>query len=63
MQRFLPSEFGSDTSIVGKYEKAGFLKWKSEVMEYVRTKEAEGLEWTAIYTGAWIDWVSISYAP
>ena len=57
IKRFLPSEFGSDTSADVKGEKAGFLAWKREVLEYVKTKETEGLEWTAVYTGAWIDWL------
>lgn len=57
VRRFLPSEFGSDTSVVGEDEKAGFLKCKRDVLEYVTSKEKEGLEWTALYTGGWIDWL------
>ncbi|KAF5009963.1 hypothetical protein FDECE_3870 [Fusarium decemcellulare] len=57
VKRFLPSEFGSDTSVDGLEKMAPFLKGKQEVMEYVRTKEAEGLTWTALFTGPWIDWM------
>lgn len=58
VKRFMPSEFGSDTSVDGLEKMAPFLKGKQDVMYYVKSKEAEGLSWTAIFTGPWIDWVS-----
>lgn len=58
VKRFLPSEFGSDTSVDGLEDAAPFLKGKQEIMEYIKTKEVEGLTWTALFTGPWIDWVS-----
>ena len=58
VKRFMPSEFGSDTSVDGLEKMAPFLKGKQDVMDYVKTKEAEGLSWTALFTGPWIDWVS-----
>ncbi|KAJ3529840.1 hypothetical protein NM208_g4075 [Fusarium decemcellulare] len=57
VKRFLPSEFGSDTSLDGLEKMAPFLKGKQDVMEYVKKKEAEGLTWTALFTGPWIDWM------
>jgi hypothetical protein len=54
----MPSEFGSDTSVDGLEKMAPFLKGKQDVMDYVKSKEADGLSWTAIFTGPWIDWVS-----
>jgi hypothetical protein len=60
VKRFMPSEFGSDTSIEGLEAMAPFLKGKQEFMEYVKSKEPEGLSWTAIFTGPWIDWVSVT---
>ncbi|KAM0188017.1 hypothetical protein ACHAPI_010794 [Fusarium lateritium] len=59
VQRFMPSEFGSDTSVEGLETMAPFLKGKQNVMDYVKTKEAEGLTWTALYTGPWVDWLLI----
>lgn len=60
VKRFMPSEFGSDTSVDGLEDMAPFLKSKHDVMDYVKSKEAEGLTWTALFTGPWIDWVSSS---
>lgn len=60
VKRFLPSEFGTDTSVEGLGEMASFFAAKQEVVAYLREKEAEGLSWTALYTGPWIDWVRIS---
>jgi uncharacterized protein YbjT (DUF2867 family) len=57
VKRYMPSEYGSDTSVADEHERAGFLKSKQEVMGYIKTKEAQGLTWTALFTGAWIDWV------
>lgn len=58
VKRFLPSEFGSDTSVDDEVDVAPFLSDKQEVVKYLRTKEADGLSWTALCTGPWIDWVS-----
>jgi uncharacterized protein YbjT (DUF2867 family) len=58
VKRFMPSEFGSDTSVDGLEDMAPFLKGKQDVMDYVKSKEVEGLTWTALFTGPWIDWVS-----
>ncbi|KAJ4129213.1 hypothetical protein NW768_007748 [Fusarium equiseti] len=59
VKRFMPSEFGSDTSVEGLEDMAPFLKGKQDVMDYVKSKEAEGLTWTALFTGPWIDWMLI----
>ncbi|KAF5247357.1 hypothetical protein FANTH_6448 [Fusarium anthophilum] len=57
VKRFMPSGFGSDTSVEGLETMAPFLKGKLDVMDYVKSKEAEGLSWTAIFSGPWIDWL------
>ncbi|KAF4437561.1 hypothetical protein F53441_13010 [Fusarium austroafricanum] len=59
VKRFMPSEFGSDTSVEGLEKMAPFLKGKQDVMDYVKSKEADGLSWTAIFTGPWIDWMLV----
>ncbi|KAI1181831.1 NmrA-like domain-containing protein [Nemania serpens] len=57
VKRFLPSEFGSDTSVDDDDAIEAFLKDKQEVVRYLRTKESEGLSWTALCPGAWVDWM------
>ncbi|KAF5660879.1 2'-hydroxyisoflavone reductase [Fusarium heterosporum] len=59
VKRFMPSEFGSDTSVDGLETMAPFLKGKQDVMDHVKSKEAQGLSWTALFTGPWIDWMLI----
>ncbi|VTT69385.1 unnamed protein product [Fusarium fujikuroi] len=59
VKRFMPSEFGSDTSVEGLEKMAPFLKGKQDVMDYVKSKEADGLSWTAIFTGPWINWMLV----
>lgn len=56
IKRFIPSEFGSDSrteafeKLLPKYAK------KKLAIEYLKTKESEGLTWTSIITGAFFDW-------
>lgn len=61
VKRFLPSEFGSDTSVENLAGIAPLLAPKQEVVRYLRTKEPAGLSWTALCSGSWIDWVSTTY--
>ncbi|KAL2211243.1 NAD(P)-binding protein [Sarocladium strictum] len=57
VKRFVPSEFGSDTSVDDLDTVAPFLKEKQNFMNYVKSKESEGLSWTAMITGSFIDWM------
>jgi uncharacterized protein YbjT (DUF2867 family) len=57
VKRFLPSEYGVDTSRPEIYDFLPPAIMKQEVVEYLKTKEADGLSWTAICVGAWFDWV------
>ncbi|KAI3321770.1 NAD(P)-binding protein [Xylariaceae sp. AK1471] len=57
VKRILPSEFGADTSVENEDAMAAVLKGKQEVVKYLATKEAAGLSWTALCTGAWVDWM------
>ncbi|KAI0855969.1 hypothetical protein F4860DRAFT_494611 [Xylaria cubensis] len=57
VKRFIPSDFGSDSSVEGEEHVTGFLKDKQEVVRYLRTKEADGLSWTSLCTGPWVDWL------
>ena len=63
VKRFMPSEFGSDTSVEGLEDMAPFMKGKQDIMDYVKSKEVDGLAWTAIFSGPWIDWVSLPCKP
>lgn len=56
VKRFIPSEFGSDTSSDEAVEKVPFMYPKREISKYLQSKEDSGLTWTAIITGAFFDW-------
>jgi len=58
VKRFIPSEYGIDTSLQHVPELVPPAKGKQEVVAYLKTKEQEGLSWTAICVGAFFDWVS-----
>lgn len=55
VKRIVPSEFGSDTS--NPIALQIFPPWnqKQKVREYLKSKEGQ-IEWTAIFTGLFIDW-------
>ncbi|OCT51033.1 nmrA-like family protein [Cladophialophora carrionii] len=57
VRRFLPSEFGVDTSdpSIGKLVPPTGVK--NETVAYLKTKESSGLSWTAVIVGAFFDWV------
>ena len=56
VKRFVPSEFGSDTrnakamAILPQY-----FKGKADTVDYLKTKEKEGLTWTAFVTGPFFE--------
>lgn len=58
VKRFVPNEFGADTTSEVP-DLAHVFKEKREVMSHLKQKQADGLTWTAICTGTWIDWVSL----
>jgi len=56
VKRFVPSEFGSDT----RNEKARAIlpqtfEGKVQTVDYLKTKEKEGLTWTAFVTGPFFE--------
>lgn len=57
VKRFIPSEFGIDTKDpeVIEFLPAVFGS-KRKVIEYLESKQDEGLSWTAVSTGAFLDW-------
>jgi len=56
VKRFLPSEFGSDTTNPKVLELVEFLKGKKQIVDYLKTKEGDGFEWTSLVTGGFLDW-------
>ncbi|KAK9311595.1 isoflavone reductase [Lipomyces starkeyi] len=57
VKRFIPSEFGGDTSLPGVVDFATFAIEKQKIVTYLKSKQTEGLSWTAICTGAFFHWV------
>jgi hypothetical protein len=56
VKRFIPSEYGIDTSIPEVATLVPPTQGKQETIKYLRTKESSGLSWTAICVGAFFDW-------
>lgn len=56
VKRFIPSEFGSDTSDHKVVERVPLFAGKEEIVKYLQSKEPSGLSWTAIINGAFFDW-------
>jgi uncharacterized protein YbjT (DUF2867 family) len=57
VRRFLPSEYGVDTSDQSIGELVPPLGAKNETVTYLKAKETSGLSWTALIVGAFFDWV------
>jgi hypothetical protein len=55
VQRFLPSEFGSDVTNPKLTALTSLFDAKIATIEYLKTKESE-ISWTSIITGAFFDW-------
>ncbi|KIX02351.1 uncharacterized protein Z518_08292 [Rhinocladiella mackenziei CBS 650.93] len=57
VRRFLPSEFGVDTSsrALGEGGLPPALT-KTETVAYLKSKESTGMTWTAVIVGAFFDW-------
>lgn len=61
VKRFVPSEFGSDT--VNERAMAllpQYFKGKKDTVDYLKTKEKEGLTWSAFVTGPFFELSVIS---
>jgi len=56
VKRFVPAEFGSNTANAKAVELVPIFKGKEEVTNYLKSKESEGLSWTAIVNGPFFDW-------
>jgi hypothetical protein len=56
VKRFIPSEFGGDTRNDEFNKALPLFAGKKSVIEYLKTKESEGLSWTGIFSGPFYDW-------
>ena len=56
VKRFIPSEFGSDTANARVCELVPIFNRKRAIIDYTKSKEAEGLSWTGVITGPFLDW-------
>lgn len=55
VKRFIPSEFGCDTSNPVGLKRVPVFGHKAQVREYLQSKQDQ-IEWTTIYTGPFLDW-------
>ncbi|KAF2839975.1 isoflavone reductase family protein [Patellaria atrata CBS 101060] len=58
VKRFIPSEFGSDTTNKGLQQllaPANGATAKLEAVEYLKSKEKDGLSWTSVISGPFLD--------
>lgn len=62
VKRFLPSEYSANTEdpVVAHMMPLVFGE-KKELLEYLRSKESEGLSWTGLAVGLLFDWVGDMY--
>jgi hypothetical protein len=58
VKRFMPSELSVNTLSKTVQDLVPIFQAKKEVLDYLGTKESEGLSWTGIATGPLFDWVS-----
>ncbi|KAJ5623102.1 hypothetical protein N7490_011707 [Penicillium lividum] len=56
VKRFIPSEFSANSLNTAVLQLLPLFGQKKELIEYLKTKEAEGLSWTGIATSGLFDW-------
>lgn len=56
VKRFIPSDFGIDNADVANQQLCPIFKFKSEVEDYLRSKETSTFSWTCVATSIWLDW-------
>lgn len=61
-KRFLPSDYGGDTTLIDIEKRISFTAGKKEFGEYLVGKESQGLNGTRIFTGPFFDWVCCNYS-
>jgi uncharacterized protein YbjT (DUF2867 family) len=56
VKRFIPSEYGVDTSLPQIKDVLPQALPKQKTIEFLKTKEAAGLSWTGVVVGGFFDW-------
>jgi uncharacterized protein YbjT (DUF2867 family) len=56
VKRFIPSEYGVDTSLPQIADLLPPTLPKQKTVEYLRTKESSGLSWTGVIVGGFFNW-------
>ncbi|KAK9366314.1 hypothetical protein V1509DRAFT_295983 [Lipomyces kononenkoae] len=56
VKRFLPSEFSASSQDKVVLQLLPLFGVKTELIEYLKSKESEGLTWTGVATSALLDW-------
>lgn len=57
VKRFIPSEFSANSQNDTVIQLLPLFGQKKEIIEYLRSKEADELTWTGIATSGLLDWV------
>ncbi|KAM0321641.1 hypothetical protein ACHAQA_009997 [Verticillium albo-atrum] len=55
VKRFIPSEYGNDSTNPAVIQAVPFFEGKSKAIELLKTKE-DSISWTALITGPFFDW-------
>ncbi|TKA52882.1 hypothetical protein B0A49_13447 [Cryomyces minteri] len=56
VKRFIPGEFGSSTDNPKAVEMVPLFQMKKDTIDYLQSKEKEGMTWTGIICGGFFDW-------
>lgn len=56
VRRFLPSEYGVNNTFRAARDLCPVFDAKGSIVDLLKEKEVEGLTWTSIPTGLWLDW-------
>lgn len=58
VKRFIPSELSTSSTDEAVLNLLPLFQVKKNLIEYLKSKESEGLSWTGIATSGLLDWVS-----
>lgn len=56
VRRFFPTEYGLDNSDPKNAAVSPIFGIKYDMQQHLKAKESEGLTWTSVGTGMWVDW-------
>jgi uncharacterized protein YbjT (DUF2867 family) len=56
VRRFFPTEYGLDNSDPKNAAVSPIFGIKYDMQQHLKSKQKEGLTWTSVGTGMWIDW-------